>query len=162
MRGDQAYEGGSDPPVLRQRVVDCLLPVAPANSWQWMKDYGYTKKGVPFNYFDYPWVKGIADAWDSPTVKRIFFMAGSRLGKTETGLGLMQSAQDHNPDVGMIVGPTETIIEDTIGDRFWSMLEKSPKTRWLCPSPHATGQEEGQDADVRDLRGLVRIADDAG
>ncbi|MEL6109689.1 MAG: hypothetical protein AAFU85_27075 [Planctomycetota bacterium] len=53
----------------------------------------------------------IPERVDGPTVKRIFFMAGSRLGKTETGLSLMQSAQDHNPDVGMIVGPTETIIE---------------------------------------------------
>lgn len=124
-----------EPYIPDARTLDCILPISPIDTWQWMKENSYTKKGVPFNYFDYPWVKGIAAAWDNPDVKRIFFMAGSRLGKTEDGLSFMHSAQDHNPDVGMIIGPDQKLVEETIGDRFWPMLEKSPKTRRLCPHP---------------------------
>lgn len=129
----------SDPSIKRctfpKRVLDCILPVQSVNTWEWIKKNSYTKKGAPFNYYDYPWVQGIAEAWDNPNVRRIFFMAGSRLGKTETGLCFMHAAQAVNPDVGMIVGPTQTIIEETIGDRFWSMMAKSPATKDLCPHP---------------------------
>lgn len=124
------------------RTLDCILPVEPINTWEWMKEHSYTKKGIPFNYFDYPWVKGIAEAWDNPAVKRIFFMAGSRLGKTEDGLSFMHAAQDHDPDVGMIIGPDQKIVEETIGDRFWAMLEKSPKTRHLCPHPSRRAKQK--------------------
>ncbi|QEF98159.1 Phage terminase large subunit (GpA) [Stieleria maiorica] len=130
------------PYVPDSRTLDCILPIEPINTWEWMKENSYTKKGVPFNYFDYPWVKGIAEAWDNPDVKRIFFMAGSRLGKTEDGLSFMHAAQDHNPDVGMIIGPDQKIVEETIGDRFWPMLEKSPKTRGLCPHPSRRAKQK--------------------
>lgn len=120
---------------ISSRTVDCILPVEPINTWEWIKKHSYTKKGVPFNHFDYPWVQGIAEKWDDPSVKRIFFMAGSRLGKSENGLAFMHSAMDHNPDVGMIVGPDQKIVGEAIGDRFWPMLEKSPKTKDLCPHP---------------------------
>ena len=129
-------ENGPQPEFrLSQRVLDCLLPVEPLDTWKWCSDHAVTKKGMAFNFADYPWVKGIAEAWDNPNVERIFVMAGSRLGKTENGLCFMQSAQEHDPDVGMIVGPTQTVIEDTIGDRFWKMMEKCLKTRKLCPPP---------------------------
>ena len=121
---------------ISRRTLDCVLPVQPINTWEWIKEHAYTKKGVPFNYFDYPWVKGIAEAWDNPECRAIFVMAGSRLGKSENGLAFMHAAQDHNPDVGMLVGPDQKIVSEAIGDRFWPMMEKSPKTRDLCPHPN--------------------------
>ena len=63
-------------------------------------------------------------------------MAGSRMGKTETFLSLMLAAQNHDPDLGMIGGSTESLILRTIGDRFYAMLEKTHATRSLCPPLH--------------------------
>lgn len=111
-------------------------PPKAIRSWNWICENVHTHKGAPFNYVDFPWVEGICDSWDDPFVRRLFFMAGSRLGKTETFLSLMQCAQYRDPDVGMIAGSTENLIMRTIGDRFYAMLEKTHATRHLCPPPH--------------------------
>ena len=118
---------------LSQRTLDCLLPLPPFSSWDWIKENGVTHKGAPFNYLDFPWVEGICAAWDNPRVRMVSFMAGSRLGKTESGLELMQSVQDYDPDIGMIGGSTEGLIKRTLGDRYYKMLEHCHRTRSICP-----------------------------
>jgi phage terminase large subunit GpA-like protein len=121
---------------LSHRTTDALLPREKTDSWKWICENVHTKKGQPFNYIDFPWVEGICRAWDDPLVRRIFYMAGSRLGKTETFLSLMLCAEHHDPDVGMIGGSTETLVTQTIRDRFYPMMEKTHATRDLCPPPH--------------------------
>lgn len=118
---------------LSQRTIDCWLPARKFRSWDWIKDNVHSHKGQPFNHVEYPWVEGICDAWDRPGCRRVFYQAGSRLGKTETLLALMICAQYHDPDIGMIGGSTEALILRTLGDRFYGMLEKSHATRDLCP-----------------------------
>jgi phage terminase large subunit GpA-like protein len=130
------FEGRFGPLFLSDRTVDLILPRRKIDSWKWICENVHTHKGQPFNFIDFPWVEGICDAWDDPLVRRIFFMAGSRLGKTETFLSLMLCAQHHDPDVGMIGGSTEGLVIRTIGDRFYGMLEKTHATRDLCPPPH--------------------------
>ena len=124
------------PFVLSERTVATIEPRPKVNSWKWICENVHTKKGQPFNYIDFPWVEGICAAWDNPGVRRIFFQAGSRLGKTETFLALMLCAQHHDPDVGMIGGSTETLVVQTIRDRFYPMMEKTHATRPLLPPMH--------------------------
>ncbi|MCC9603514.1 phage terminase large subunit family protein [Stieleria sp. JC731] len=112
------------------------MPPEKMRTWDWVTQYAVTHKGDPFNGDLFPWCEGICDIWDKPDVERMFFRAGSRLGKTEISLAMHQAAQDMDPDVGMIGCPTEGLLMKTIGDRYFSMLEKSPKTRSYCPPVH--------------------------
>ena len=127
---------------LSHRTIDCLLPVPPVRTWDWIRKKCYNHKGRPFNAQDYPWMEGIADAWDDPKVERVFMMAGSRMGKTEQGLSMIQCAEANDPDLGLIVGSTEKLIIRTIGQRLWAMLEKSHATRPLCPPVHRRAQKQ--------------------
>ncbi len=133
---DERFVGRHGPLFLSDRTINSLLPREKLNSWKWICENVHTHKGQPFNLVDFPWVKGICEAWDDPAVRRIFMMAGSRLGKTETFLSLMLAAQYHDPDVGMIGGSTEGLVSRTIGDRFYGMMEKTHATRELCPPLH--------------------------
>lgn len=133
---DGTFVGRHGSVSLSDRTINTLLPRERVNSWKWICENVHTHKGQPFNYIDFPWVEGICNAWDDPAVRRIFMMAGSRLGKTETFLSLMLCAEYHDPDVGMIGGSTEGLVLRTIGDRFYGMLDKTHATRALCPPPH--------------------------
>lgn len=124
------------PLILAQRTLQCVLAPPKYRSWEWIVENVHNHKGAPFNSIDFPWVEGICEAWDDPAVRRIFFMAGSRLGKTETFLALMMCSQYHDPDVGMIGGSTESLVVRTIGDRLYKMMEKSHVMREFCPPPH--------------------------
>lgn len=121
---------------LSSRTIQCVLAPPKVNTWEWVCENVHNHKGAPFNPIDFPWVEGICEAWDDPAVRTLTYQAGSRLGKTETFLDLLICSQFHDPDVGMITGPTQRIVEKTIGDRFYHMLEKSHATRWLCPPEH--------------------------
>lgn len=125
---------------ISRSVVNCLRVPPPQNSWEWISQNGRTKKGRPFNYLDYPWMQGICEAWDNPLVRRIFLMMGSRMGKTELATQLMLCSQYHDPDVGMIVSPTEFLTQRTIGDRLWKVMEHITPMRPLLPPRHLRGK----------------------
>ncbi|MEM6979633.1 MAG: terminase gpA endonuclease subunit [Planctomycetota bacterium] len=133
---DDPLPGGGFALHLSDRTCDTWAPRQKVRSWDWIINHAHNHKGQPFNYVDFPWVEGICDAWDDPRVRRIFFMAGSRLGKTETFLALMLCSQFHDPDVGMIGGSTENLVRRTIGDRFYKMMENTHVTASLCPPEH--------------------------
>lgn len=124
------------PVTLHNRVIECLEPPEQFRSWDWITEHCRTKKGSPFNGLDFPWVRGIADAWDDPTVRRVFFQAGSRLGKTETFCALMQASQHRDPDTGMIGGPSQSLVERTIRDRMWKAMSYMPILQPIMPPEH--------------------------
>jgi phage terminase large subunit GpA-like protein len=125
---------------IHPRTVACLVPPENLRTWDWIKQYGVTKRGEAFNHLDYPWVEGLADAWDDPDVERIFFRAGSRLGKTETAMQFLLSSQAQDPDIGMIGGPTEPKIKQWIQDRLYPIFEKCVETRHWVPPGHRRGR----------------------
>lgn len=130
------FHGLFGPLHLSDKTCDSMLPDEPYSSWKWICENVHTHKGAPFNYIDFPWVEGICDAWDSPFTRLITFMAGSRLGKTETFLSLILCAQHHRPDIGMLAGSTESLIFRTIGDRYYGMLDKTPACQDYRPPEH--------------------------
>lgn len=138
MDGEQSSDGLRDQGtlVVSKTVAGAWLPPEKISTWEWVTQFAVTHKGDPFNGDLFPWCQGICDYWDMTHVDRMFFRAGSRLGKTEISLAMHQAAQDMDPDVGMIAAPTEGLLMKTIGDRYFSMLEKSPRTRHYCPPPY--------------------------
>lgn len=121
---------------LSEGTLDAILPPAKISSFEWICEHAVNKKGMPFDYLSYPWTKGICDEWDNPRRERIFFQAGSRLGKTELGMSLLECGMATSPDIAMIGGPTGDKVEQWIKDRLTPMMEKcGPLRRWL-PPPH--------------------------
>ncbi|WP_390895605.1 phage terminase large subunit family protein [Stieleria tagensis] len=106
------------------------------SSWQFLYDFGTNHKGDPFGGASYPYLKGICDAWDNPQVRRVFFRACSRVGKTEINLGLHVASQHSDPDVGLIATPTEALLRKGIKDRLWPMLTLNSKTQPDLPAKH--------------------------
>ena len=106
------------------------------SSFDWICEHACNKRGMPFDYLSYPWTKGICEAVGQPARERIFFQAGSRLGKTELGLSLLECGMATAPDIAMIGGPTGDKVEQWIKDRLIPMIENClPLRRWL-PPPH--------------------------
>ncbi|WP_145218721.1 terminase gpA endonuclease subunit [Planctomycetes bacterium TBK1r] len=117
-------------------VLTAFDPPKHMSSWEWVTQYAVTHKGDPFDGASYPYLKGICDAFDDPKVRRVFFRACSRVGKTEINLGLHIAAQHREPDTGLIATPTEGLLRKTIKDRLWPMLDLNSQTRPGLPPKH--------------------------
>jgi phage terminase large subunit GpA-like protein len=66
----------------------------------------------------------------------------ARLGKSMTAQGLMVAALEHDPDVGMIAMSTKTLLEQTIEDKYYRILEATNATRNKIPPPHDRNKQE--------------------
>ncbi|WP_436717959.1 terminase gpA endonuclease subunit [Roseiconus lacunae] len=106
------------------------------SSWDWLCQFGTNHRGDSFDGAGFSYLKGICDAWDDPRVRRVFFRACSRVGKTEINLGLHVYSQCHDPDVGLIATPTERLLQKTIKHRLWPMLSFNPATGKSLPGRH--------------------------
>jgi len=121
---------------LSQRTLDCLDPPSEEPLFDWVVENVFTKKGDPFNAIDYPWTKGIIEAWDNPSVRQVSFRAPSRVGKTETGLTCLIASQARDPDLGLLGGPDKDKVKEWIKDRLYPMLQKCPPViPWLPKGP---------------------------
>ena len=121
---------------LSRRTLEAWRPIPRHSSFEWISDNCVTKRGEPFDPYAFPWTKGICQAYDDPQCERIFFQAGSRLGKTELGLSLLLFSIATDPDVAMIGGPTEDKIKQWLIDRFVPMAEGCWHTRNWVPPAH--------------------------
>ncbi|MCM2370956.1 terminase gpA endonuclease subunit [Aporhodopirellula aestuarii] len=121
---------------LAETTHDAWLPPEPVNTFEWLCENMHSHKGAPFNPVQFPWTKGICEAWDDPRTRNIWVKMGSRLGKTEVSLGCHACAQRHDPNTGMIGASTQRLLEKTIGDRFYGMMAKTPALADLCPPKH--------------------------
>lgn len=121
---------------LSPRTLDAILTPPRIDSFDWICEHACNKKGMPFDYLNYPWTKGICQEWDNPRRERIFFQAGSRLGKTELGMSLLECSMATAPDIAMMGGPTGDKVEQWIKDRLTPMIESCLPLRDWLPPPH--------------------------
>ncbi|MCG8431927.1 MAG: phage terminase large subunit family protein, partial [Candidatus Omnitrophica bacterium] len=96
---------------------------------------GRDHKNNPFNPMDYPWCEGICDAWDDRHVRRIALQFAARLGKTTLAINLMCSSLEYDPETAMYGTSTKTLVEETVRDKYYKVLENMPPTRTLIPRP---------------------------
>lgn len=123
-------------------VTGLLRPVPPRDTFRFMTKELRTPDGKPFNCHDYPWVKGICEAFDDPEVRVIALQMAARLGKSMTAQGLMVSGMTHDPDVGMIAMSTKKLLEETIEDKYYKILENTNATRKMIPPRHDRNKHE--------------------
>lgn len=121
---------------LSRATVNAWVPPPRLSSFEWICENAVTKRGDPFDQYSFPWTRGICEAWDDPKIERIFYQAGSRLGKTELGLALLACSMANDPDIAMIGGPTGDKVSQWIGDRLVPMLKGCVVTRSWVPPAH--------------------------
>lgn len=127
---------------IRQSTINLLRPVPPRNSYEFVTKYLRTPPGKPFNAHDYPWVKGICDAYDMDSVRQITLQMAARLGKSMTAQALMVAGVAHDPDVGMIAMSTKKLLEETVEDKYYPILQNTNITRNLIPAEHNRNKHE--------------------
>lgn len=93
-----------------------------------------TETPGPFDLDAFPHVRGVLDAWDHPTVRRILMPWASRLGKTVTGLSLLCCAAATQPRPMMIGRETEPAINDLIDSQLRPLVQACrPLRKELLP-----------------------------
>jgi len=123
-------------------VANIIRPVPARNSFEFLTKKLRTPDGKPFTAHDYPWVKGICEAFDDPEVRTVALQMAARLGKSMTAQGLMVAGIEHDPDVGMIAMSTKTLLEQTIEDKYYRILEATNATRHKIPEEHNRNKQE--------------------
>lgn len=112
-------------------------------SFDWIRANIRDKDGQSFSAIDYPWVEGICDAWDDPSIRTVWLQFAARLGKSLLSQALMICAVRHDPAPAMIASTNQEIIKQTIRTKMWPMLRNSGDgCRQLCPAPHKQGSLE--------------------
>jgi len=127
---------------LSKATVNAWIPPPRLSSFEWICENAVTKRGDPFDQYSFPWTRGICEAWDDPKIERIFYQAGSRLGKTELGLALLACSMANDPDIAMIGGPTGEKVSQWIGDRLVPMLKGCIVTRSWVPPAHKRSKHQ--------------------
>lgn len=125
-----------------QSTADLLRPVPARNSFEFVTKSLRTPPGKPFNAHDYPWVKGICDAYDMDSVRQVSLQMAARLGKSMTAQALMVAGVVHDPDVGMVAMSTKKLLEETVEDKYYPILENTNVTRNLIPPTHHRNKHE--------------------
>lgn len=127
---------------IRSAIASSIRPIPPRDSFTFLSKRLRTPQGKPFNVHDYPWVKGICEAFDNPEVRIVAMQMAARIGKSMTAQGLMVSALNHAPDIGMVAQSTSTLLEQTIEDKYYPILENTNETRKLIPPAHRRNKKE--------------------
>ena len=118
---------------LTKETIDCLLPPPKIRSFEWICDNVRTKEGEPFNGVDYPWTEGICDRFDSPQCRELVLDFAARLGKTMTAQSLMVYLIATAPATAMYGAPNETLVKETVKDKYYPMFEACPATKSWVP-----------------------------
>ncbi len=111
------------PLVLPDRVHAVLNPRVRVNSFDWLCENICDKKGNPFNPIDYPWTKGICDAYDDPEVREIVMQFAARVGKTMLGHGLFFCSLANDPADALFGTATEDLVKKRVRKEMEPMLE---------------------------------------
>lgn len=119
--------------VLTPETIRAILPRKPRSSFDWISEYIRTPDGKAFNPHDYPWTKGICEAWDNPEVRQITLQFAARLGKTFIANAMMICAIEFDPCTGMIAMPTEQLLKEMIRDKYYRMLDRCTQTYQFIP-----------------------------
>jgi phage terminase large subunit GpA-like protein len=122
---------------IRPKTIQALRPLEPRCTFDWVcKNIRTPDTGKSFNYLDFPWSRGICDAWDDPKVRQVTLQFAARLGKTLLSCSLMLSSIEYDPCQGMIGSTNEKLLREIIRDKYYPMLERCFKTSDLVPSAY--------------------------
>ena len=84
-----------------------------------------------------PYLKGIMDAINDPSIRRITVMCGSQLGKSEAILNIIGSLADIRPCPILVIQPTVELAQDFSKDRIAPMIRDTESLRRKVAEPKA-------------------------
>jgi len=76
-----------------------------------------------------PYARGIMDAWDAPWVRKIFFIAPSRSGKTTVAYSCLLAAMDRRPAPAGVGMPDQDAVERKFETAIIPHIQASPRLR---------------------------------
>jgi len=97
---------------------------AHGRTWDWICEHVKDKDGQPFAPELYPWLEGVADAFDDPTVRMLALQWASRIGKTFIFEAIALSVWARTPMPSMFVSATKQLAHNTIREEFEPMIER--------------------------------------
>lgn len=121
---------------LSEGTIACLTPPPRMRTWDWVKEFGRTPEGKPFNWIDYPWTEGICDEWDNAARQTIWLQFAARCGKTLIAQMLLKSAIARRPAPALYGSSTEGIVKQTMLKKLYPMFDHCDETRAMLPPKH--------------------------
>lgn len=119
---------------LSRSTVGRILNPPRLRSFDFVCRYVRNHKGEPFNPLDYPWTEHICDTWDRMDVESITMQFCARVGKTVLAMSLMVSAIANDPTTFMYGNANETLVKDTVREKWYPMFARCVPTRnWVPP-----------------------------
>ena len=119
---------------LTMATVDALLPPPKTRTFTDCCDSVSNHKGEPFNPIDFPWTEYICDTWDDPNVRSITLQMCARIGKTQLSQSIMVATIGRDPSTFMYGNASETIVKDTVREKWYPMFKNCILTRkWVPP-----------------------------
>lgn len=128
--------------VFRRGDFRALRPRPKVRSWEWIAEHGRTPNGQPFNGERMPWAKGVCQAWDDTSIRKIVLMWGTRLGKTLVSHELMACSMATNPMPGLLAGPNEKLCTRTVRNKIYKILDHIRPTRAQLLPERLRGKNE--------------------
>ena len=131
--------------MLNLKAFDQLLPAEVCASAEWMErnlimPKGTETAGQPFSLDAYPHVRGVCDAFDDPTIRRIALQWGTRTGKTTTCLGLMAKQAGVDPRNMMFASTSKDSAGRVTRTRLYPLLESCQVTAEQLPAKGKRGR----------------------
>ena len=100
------------------------LPRPKVRTWDWAAEHVRAPNGAPFDADNYPWGRGVCDAYDNPQYREIDLMWASRLGKTFIGQCILLSGMANNPMPGIFASNAEKLAVGSVREKIYPMLER--------------------------------------
>lgn len=120
---------------LSRDTVACIKPPVLEPIFDRITSSVRNHKGEPFNPIDYPWTRGICEAWDDPEVRSITLQFSARIGKTQLAQSLIVAAISREPATAMYANATQELVKETARDKYFPMFERCSHTRKWVPPP---------------------------
>lgn len=119
---------------LWRETINRIVNPPKLRTFDFICKYVRNHKGEPFNPFDYPWTQFICDTWDRPEISQITLQFAARLGKTVLAMSMMVAAVGQDPCTFMYGSSNETLVQDTVREKWYPMFERCVPTRhWVPP-----------------------------
>lgn len=121
---------------LLSAFANALMPEEKVRTWDWVCQHGRTENGLQFDPDLIPYTEGVFDAWDDPETREVVLEWGTRLGKSMTGMQIIQKVAATCPANGLLGTSTQELARRIVMTRLYKALRFCRKTAHLLPPKH--------------------------
>lgn len=110
-------------------VYRCWLPRQRVRTADWVAENVRAPDGAPFSYADYPWMRGVFDAYDEPKYREYWLQWAVRVGKTFSAECVILSQAANDPRPFLFSSSNERRATDTVTQELYPMIAQCPALR---------------------------------